>query len=67
MNTCENCGREHNGRSKLLCAQCNNPGALNDRKRLGERTNNSQRAGHLELADQAARADTEGWPYDDED
>ena len=66
MKTCESCYREHNGRGRF-CAQCNNPGRVSERKRAGERMNGSQLASHLELADQAARADETGWPFEDDD
>lgn len=65
MKTCEVCGREHGGRGRW-CPQCNNPGKVPSRQ-PGRKQFSSERAGALEMADMAARAEREGWAYEDDD
>lgn len=65
MKTCEVCGREHGGRGKW-CAQCNNPKSVPGRQ-PGRKHLSSDKAGAMELVDMEARANRDGWAYEDED
>lgn len=64
MQTCECCGREHNGRGSW-CAHCNSHDRSTIAAQPGRRQRSANQASAMDYTEDRERNADEGWPYED--